>query len=263
MTDSTSSAGTAAPKLRLGGDDGWGYVPAPRVDRPRRDPRPLRPVHRRRVHERGRRPNLRDGEPGHRGEDRGCRPGLRRRCRPRRGGRAARLRGRLVQTAGPGARQVRLPDRPRAPGTGPGTRDHRVARRRQADPRIAGRRHSAGGGALLLLRPAGPTSWTTAFPGRGARSLGVAGQVIPWNFPLLMAAWKIAPAIAAGNTVVLKPAETTPLTALKAGRDRPRRGRAAGRRQHRHRRPARRARPSSSTATSTRSPSPAPPRSAS
>lgn len=54
-----------------------------------------------------------------------------------------------------------------------------------------------------------------AFPGRGARALGVAGQVIPWNFPLLMAAWKIAPAIAAGNTVVLKPAETTPLTALK------------------------------------------------
>ncbi len=53
------------------------------------------------------------------------------------------------------------------------------------------------------------------FPGRGARALGVAGQVIPWNFPLLMAAWKIAPAIAAGNTVVLKPAETTPLTALK------------------------------------------------
>lgn len=46
------------------------------------------------------------------------------------------------------------------------------------------------------------------------RALGVAGQVIPWNFPLLMAAWKIAPALACGNTVVLKPAETTPLTAL-------------------------------------------------
>jgi aldehyde dehydrogenase (NAD+) len=45
-------------------------------------------------------------------------------------------------------------------------------------------------------------------------ALGVAGQVIPWNFPLLMAAWKIAPALAAGNTVVLKPAETTPLSAL-------------------------------------------------
>ena len=54
-----------------------------------------------------------------------------------------------------------------------------------------------------------------AFPGRTAKSLGVAGQVIPWNFPLLMASWKIAPALACGNTVVLKPAETTPLTALK------------------------------------------------
>ena len=53
------------------------------------------------------------------------------------------------------------------------------------------------------------------FPGRRARPLGVAGQVIPWNFPLLMAAWKLAPALAAGNTVVLKPAETTPLTALR------------------------------------------------
>ncbi|MEM8815081.1 MAG: aldehyde dehydrogenase family protein [Pseudomonadota bacterium] len=54
-----------------------------------------------------------------------------------------------------------------------------------------------------------------AFPGRGVKALGVAGQIIPWNFPLLMAAWKIAPALACGNTVVLKPAETTPLTALK------------------------------------------------
>src|SRR6188472_2997792 len=49
---------------------------------------------------------------------------------------------------------------------------------------------------------------------RDPRPLGVAGQVIPWNFPLLMLAWKIAPALACGNTVVLKPAETTPLTAL-------------------------------------------------
>jgi aldehyde dehydrogenase (NAD+) len=56
-----------------------------------------------------------------------------------------------------------------------------------------------------------------AFPGRAARPLGVAAQVIPWNFPLLMAAWKLAPALAAGNTVVLKPAETTPLTALRLG----------------------------------------------
>jgi aldehyde dehydrogenase (NAD+) len=50
--------------------------------------------------------------------------------------------------------------------------------------------------------------------GSAPRPLGVAGQVIPWNFPLLMAAWKLAPALAAGNTCVLKPAETTPLTAL-------------------------------------------------
>ena len=50
--------------------------------------------------------------------------------------------------------------------------------------------------------------------GANPRALGVAGQVIPWNFPLLMLAWKIAPALAAGNTVVLKPAETTPLSAL-------------------------------------------------
>ncbi|WP_407358155.1 aldehyde dehydrogenase family protein [Microbacterium sp. LTA6] len=50
--------------------------------------------------------------------------------------------------------------------------------------------------------------------GANPRSLGVAGQIIPWNFPLLMLAWKLAPALAAGNTVVLKPAETTPLTAL-------------------------------------------------
>ena len=54
-----------------------------------------------------------------------------------------------------------------------------------------------------------------AFPNRDPKPVGVAGQVIPWNFPLMMAAWKIAPALATGNTVVLKPAETTSLTALK------------------------------------------------
>jgi aldehyde dehydrogenase (NAD+) len=60
--------------------------------------------------------------------------------------------------------------------------------------------------------------WADKLPyagfGPSPRPLGVAGQIIPWNFPLLMAAWKIAPALATGNTVVLKPAETTPLTAL-------------------------------------------------
>ncbi len=54
-----------------------------------------------------------------------------------------------------------------------------------------------------------------AFPGCTPRPVGVCGQIIPWNFPLLMAAWKIAPALACGNTVVLKPAETTSLTALR------------------------------------------------
>jgi len=51
-----------------------------------------------------------------------------------------------------------------------------------------------------------------AFPNRKVKPLGVAGQIIPWNFPLLMAAWKIAPALATGNTVVIKSSETTPLT---------------------------------------------------
>jgi aldehyde dehydrogenase (NAD+) len=53
-----------------------------------------------------------------------------------------------------------------------------------------------------------------AFPNRRPQPLGVAAQIIPWNFPLLMLAWKVAPALACGNSVVLKPAETTPLTAL-------------------------------------------------
>ena len=53
------------------------------------------------------------------------------------------------------------------------------------------------------------------FPNSRPKPIGVAGQIVPWNFPLLMAAWKIAPAIACGNTVILKPAETTSLTAIK------------------------------------------------
>jgi len=56
---------------------------------------------------------------------------------------------------------------------------------------------------------------STAIAGRGIQSIGVVGQIIPWNFPLLMAAWKIAPALACGNTVVIKSAETTPLTLYK------------------------------------------------
>ena len=101
-----------------------------------------------------------------------------------------------------------------------------------------------------------------AFPGKTPRPLGVAGQIIPWNFPLLMAAWKIAPALATGNTVVLKPAETTPLTALKlaeiiAGRRSARRASSTSSPA-----PAKPARRSSIIPTSTRSPSPARPKSA-
>ena len=73
--------------------------------------------------------------------------------------------------------------------------------------------------------------------GPDPKPLGVAGQVIPWNFPLLMAAWKIAPALACGNTVVLKPAETTPLTALILAEIIAEADLPAGRREHRHRRP--------------------------
>ena len=94
-----------------------------------------------------------------------------------------------------------------------------------------------------------------AFPNRKPRPIGVAGQIVPWNFPLLMLSWKIAPALAAGNTVVLKPAETTPLSALLFA-DVLQAGRApAGRRQHRHRRRphGRRARRASRTSTRSRS----------
>ena len=86
--------------------------------------------------------------------------------------------------------------------------------------------------------PAGPTSCSTRASEPSPRPLGVAGQIIPWNFPLLMAAWKIAPALATGNTVVLKPAETTPLTALTLAEIIAECRPAAGRRQH-HRRRAR------------------------
>jgi len=72
---------------------------------------------------------------------------------------------------------------------------------------------AAPGGPAAAGGPSG--SAAPAWPGGAEpRPIGVAAQVIPWNFPLLMLAWKIAPALAAGNTVVLKPAETTPLTAL-------------------------------------------------
>ena len=138
----------------------------------------------------------------------------RRRRRPRRRGGPPAYDARLVADARRRARQVPVPHRPPRAGARPRARGAGDARQRQADQGVARRRRAAGGGALLLLRRAGPTSSTTPASGADPRPLGVVGQVIPWNFPLLMLAWKIAPALAAGNTVVLKPAETTPLTAL-------------------------------------------------
>ena len=64
--------------------------------------------------------------------------------------------------------------------------------------------------ALFATNPSDPQFFNFTL----REPVGVCGQIIPWNFPFLMAAWKIAPALACGNTVVLKPAETTPLTAL-------------------------------------------------
>ena len=71
-------------------------------------------------------------------------------------------------------------------------------------------------------------------PARAARPHGVVAQVIPWNFPLLMLAWKIAPALATGNTVVLKPAESTPLSALLFAEVCQQADLPARRRQHHH-----------------------------
>ena len=85
--------------------------------------------------------------------------------------------------------------------------------------------------------------------------VGVVGQIAPWNYPLMMAVWKIGPALATGNTIVLKPAPTTPLTTLQARRAR-RRGPAQGRPQRRRRRQraGRRARRRTTTSTWSRSP---------
>ena len=126
----------------------------------------------------------------------------------------ARVRARLVEDARARARQVPLPHRARAfrrrRGSSPSSSRWTAASpsRSRATSICRSRRRTSS------ITRAGRTSSTTPSTGRAWRPLGVAGQIIPWNFPLLMAAWKIAPALACGNTVVLKPAETTPLTAL-------------------------------------------------
>ena len=155
---------------------------------------------------------------------------------------AARRRGRarrgaeVARAAAAGARQVPVPDRAVDPGARARAGDRGVAGRRQADPRVARRRHAAGRRALLLLRGLGRQAAVRVRRAATFEPRGVVGQVVPWNFPLLMAAWKIAPALACGNTTVLKPAETTPLTALLLAEICQEAELPAGRREHRHRR---------------------------
>src|SRR6185437_8177405 len=118
-----------------------------------------------------------------------------------------------VADAGQRTGEVPVPHRPPRSGKIPRARGAGVARQREAHQRVPGCRHPAGRGAFLLPRRLADKLEFAGY-GPSPRPIGVAGQVIPWNFPLLMLAWKIAPALACGNTVVLKPAETTPLTAL-------------------------------------------------
>ena len=116
--------------------------------------------------------------------------------------------------ARPSARSTCSGSRGPDPGALARARRRGVARRRQADQGVARRRPPARRGALLLLRRLGRQA-RVRLPEPPARGRSASpAQIIPWNFPLLMLAWKIAPALACGNTVVLKPAETTPLTAL-------------------------------------------------
>ena len=158
-----------------------------------------------------------------------------------------------------------------------GARRARDARQRQADRRRARRRRAAGRRPLPLHGRLGdqdraatrsrsrcPTRPArTSTPTRAKEPVGVVGQIIPWNFPLLMAAWKLGPALAAGCTVVLKPAEQTPLSALRLGELIQEAGLPGRRRQHRHRLRRDGGAALAAHATSTRSPSPARPRSAS
>ena len=155
-----------------------------------------------------------DDQPEHRAEARRDRRGERAGRRRRRAGRARRATtstGR--RCAGASARSTSSASRARSrrrrassPSSSRWTAASRSRSRATSTSRSPRRTSS--------ITRAGPTSSTTRSTAARARPLGVAGQIIPWNFPLLMAAWKIAPALACGNTVVLKPAETTPLTAL-------------------------------------------------
>ena len=185
----------------------------PREYRSRRDREPLRAVHRRCVRAAALRQALREHQPQHRTEARRRRTGEHQGCRCRRaGGRKAlpawrKLSGddrarylyRIARILLERAREFAVLE----------TLDNGkpIKETRDVDVPLAAQHffyHAGWADKLDLL-----------FPGEDVQPIGVVGQVIPWNFPLLMAAWKIAPALAGGNTVVLKPAETSPLTALR------------------------------------------------
>ena len=218
-------------------------------------------LHRRRVRRPGRRPDRAGPQPGDR---RGDRP----RAAVERGGRRPRRRSaapaRVRRLVDDDARRARAraaassPTRSRStPTRSPSSSRDNAGKPIDAVPR---RRDPVHGRQPALLRRRRAHAWRAA-PRASTSSgytsiirrepVGVVGQIAPWNYPLMMAVWKIGPALAAGNTVVLKPAETTPLTTLQArrarGRD-PAQGRAQ--RDHRPRRPGRRRR-SSPTPTST------------
>ena len=169
---------------------------------------PVRHVHRRR------RPQLRAHDrPGRRGHGRGHR---------RRGGGRVRREGRVgsadaqgaLRGAAPGRRPGRRERRPPRPA---GVGQHRQAVRGRAGRRGPDHRHvplHGRGAAGAHLRGRGPLRRGPPV-GHPARAAGRHGVVTPWNYPLLMAAWKMAPILAAGNTLVIKPSEQTPLTTLK------------------------------------------------
>ena len=184
--------------------------------------------------------SVQDAQPGHRGA---AGRGRRRPARPTWTARCAAARARLRASLGP---RCRAPSGPSTCTGSPGIIQERPASSRcwraldNGKPIRESRDVDIPLAAAHFFYYAG---WADKLEyagfGPDPRPLGVAGQVIPWNFPLLMAAWKLAPALAAGNTCVLKPAETTPADRAAARRDLPAGRPAAGRGEHADRRRAR------------------------
>ena len=163
-------------------------------------------------------------DPGRRGALRARDPGLQGRRRRRRRRRAAAHDGRPLAQPRPRRSHPRPdPDRRADRGAARGARGAGDARQRQADRALA-RRHRDERAAPSATSPA-PRPGSAGRPSRcpgyhvytTREPVGVVGSILPWNFPLMTAGWKLAPALAAGCTVVVKPAEQTPMTALRLG----------------------------------------------